>query len=187
MQSFYKREGHTRVNFKHVENGVNLGPWVSDQRKKKNQLTSGQLQRLGRVDFCWDPRIERWEAAFDALKKFREQQGHSRVPQKCEVDGINLGTWVTSVRQKREQLTQYQIKRLNSLKFCWNPHEEQWENAFSVLQKYQRKNGHCMVPKSYEIDGLKLGAWVSKQRQKKASLSPDRIKRLNSLGFIWKP
>jgi hypothetical protein len=186
MQSFYKREGHTRVNFEHVENGVNLGTWVSDQRKKKSRLTSDQLERLRRIDFCWDPRVDRWEAAFNAFKKYRGKQGHSRVPKRFIMDDIDLGNWVSSVRQKRGQLTQDQLQRLNSLEFCWDPHAEQWEKAFAMLQTYKRQNGHCLVPKSYETDGLKLGAWVSKLRQRKKGLTMNYIKRLNSIGFTWK-
>jgi hypothetical protein len=185
LQDFYEREGHTLVNFKHVENGVNLGTWVSDQRKKKLRLTNDQLRRLQRINFSWDPRADRWEAAFDAFKKHREKCGHSRILKKCIVNGIDIGAWAASVRQKREQLTQNQLKRLNSLEFCWSPHAEQWEKAFSALQQFHRKNGHCVVPKSYETNGLKLGAWVSKLRQRKQNLTKNYIKRLNSIGFTW--
>jgi len=63
---------------------------------------------------------------------------------------------------------------------------EAWEDMVVRLQKYKEKNGDCMVPWNFKGDP-KLGSWVSKQRHYKSngSLSHDRIKILEDLGFIW--
>ena len=34
---------------------------------------------------------------------------------------------------------------------------------------------------------MDLGSWVIKQRYKEDSLTPDQLKRLNTLGFSWDP
>jgi hypothetical protein len=54
---------------------------------------------------------------------------------------------------------------------------------------YVKRHGDARVPQSYTVDGYRLGAWVSHQRQshKKGTLDPDRERRLQDLpGWIWK-
>ena len=56
---------------------------------------------------------------------------------------------------------------------------------FGLLEVFEEREGHCRVPKLHREGDHKLGSWVSNQRTKKDSLSPDRIKRLDALGFVW--
>ena len=51
LQKFHEREGHSRVEQKHKENGVKLGSWVSKQRLRKDGLTPDQLERLNSLGF----------------------------------------------------------------------------------------------------------------------------------------
>lgn len=64
---------------------------------------------------------------------------------------------------------------------------EQWEGGFAALQKFHKREGHCLVPTRREEFGQNLGSWVGTQRSRKESLTPDQIKRLNGLGFSWDP
>jgi uncharacterized protein (DUF2384 family) len=41
------------------------------------------------------------------------------------------------------------------------------------------------VPTIFKLDGYNLGDWISKQRQKKDTISPERMERLDNLGFVW--
>ena len=67
----------------------------------------------------------------------------------------------------------------------WNSLNTQWEKMFASLCKYKEVHGHCNVPQKY-IENPELGIWVSTQRSKKYSLAPERIKRLDEIGFVWK-
>ena len=89
-------------------------------------------------------------------------------------------------RRKKGQLSADRINRLNSIGFIWDPIAERWNTAFLALQKFYHREGHCRINRKLELDGLKLGVWVGTQRRKRADLTPERVKRLNSLGFIWK-
>jgi hypothetical protein len=53
------------------------------------------------------------------------------------------------------------------------------------LKKFHKREGHCRVAQNHKEEKLALGAWVSSQRTKKDSLTPDRLRRLNALGFSW--
>ena len=73
--------------------------------------------------------------------------------------------------------------------------EQSWQSKLELLQKYQDQNGHCQVPKCYEIDGVKLGFWVSTQKKeyrkhiegKPALITQDHIKKLEIVGIEWNP
>ena len=185
LKKFRKLEGHCRAEKGRKVDGLNLGDWVIAQRWKKDRLAPDQLKRLNSLGFTWDPIAEVWEQNFAALKKFHKREGHCRVETEQKEDGLNLGHWVNAQRRKKDRLTPDRLRRLNSLGFNLDPRAEQWEQAFAALQKFRKREGHCRVLQSHEESGLKLGSWVSNQRSRKDRLTPNQLKRLNSLGFVW--
>ncbi|MDC0999086.1 Helicase associated domain protein [Alphaproteobacteria bacterium] len=62
-----------------------------------------------------------------------------------------------------------------------------WDHNLGLLTQYQTKYGHCIVPRDFEIDGIKLGRWVGvKSRERKLNrLSQKQINDLDVLGFVW--
>ena len=98
-----------------------------------------------------------------------------------------LGTWVNTqrVNKKRNKLSPDQIKRLEALpKWSWGVNEDAWEQGFECLLQFIEREGHSKVVISFVTkDGYKLGVWVARQRvnKKRNKLSPDQIKRLESL------
>ncbi len=186
LRRYYERQGHCRVPKRCIFKNIQLGAWVHSQRQKQNSLTHEQIRRLDGIGFTWEPRTESWDAAFAALLEYRKRAGHCRTPRGTIVNGIKLGNWVIYQRSFKDRLTTEQIKLLDSVGFSWDPFGEEWDKSYDVLRRYYERQGHCRVPQRCIFENMKLGAWVSKQRQKKANLSPERIKRLNSLGFIWK-
>jgi hypothetical protein len=187
LQMFREREGHCRVSISHKENGTNLGTWVASQRTRKSRLTTDRIRRLNSIGFSWDPITEQWEEGFAALQKFREREGHCSAASDVNVNNLNLGNWVKHQRQKRDQLTSSQLKRLNSIGFSWDPRREQWEEAYSALKEFKTQAGHCRVAKNHEVNGISLHNWNVSQRSRKASLAKEQIARLNSIGFSWDP
>jgi hypothetical protein len=64
-----------------------------------------------------------------------------------------------------------------------------WEDMFTAMETYKKREGHCNVPSSYKEDGAILGSWVMRQRQakEKGILSIDKERRLEVLGIVWNP
>ena len=80
-----------------------------------------------------------------------------------------------------------------------------WRDYFHALVEFQHHNGHTRVPKRHTAtisisiatsasDGpqattinttIQLGAWVSRQRQRKDRLNPSQISHLDSIHFCW--
>lgn len=68
----------------------------------------------------------------------------------------------------------------------------QWNYSFQKLLKYREKHGHCLVPCEFDSDPS-LARWVKRQRyqyylmihRKKSSMTQERVKVLDEIGFIW--
>ena len=60
-----------------------------------------------------------------------------------------------------------------------------WERRFNELRRYRLKCGNCNVPQGPPRSPL--GTWVKHQRKfyRKETLSSERIKRLEEIGFVW--
>jgi hypothetical protein len=89
-----------------------------------------------------------------------------------------------------KRLSDDRVKKLNALGFAWQvaaPPGEVWTKRYNELVEIKREFGHCSVPHVYKSNP-QLGQWVNNQRAcfKNKSLSDDRVKKLNELGFVWK-
>lgn len=187
LARFHKNAGHCRVPLHHKEGKLRIGVWVARQRNIKNKLSPQQIRKLDTLDFSWDPLTERWEEAFKALREFHKKHGHCRPPGTLKTGDINLGTWIKTQRINKKTLGLDRTKRLNEIGFSWDPLTEQWEHFFSTLKDFHNLHGHCRVTSGSIFNGVKLGTWVNTQRFTKAQLTPERRKRLDSLGFNWEP
>jgi Helicase associated domain len=90
------------------------------------------------------------------------------------------------------------VERLESVGFEWSvnplPAVEQWEAKWELLRDFSRQFGHCRVPHKYQVDGIKLGQWVSYQRNQKSrkerglpcEITDERVDKLDVLGFEWR-
>ena len=187
LQEFYRQEGHCRVPIGHVADGAKIGQWVSNQRRKKSQLTQEQISRLSSLEFSWDVNSDRWEEGFSALTQFIKREGHCKVVVTDEVNGFKIGKWASSQRRKKNKLTPDQVNRLNSMGFSWDVNLDRWEEGFSALTQFCKREGHCKVVDGSIEEGFKLGIWVGTQRRRKSQLDADKVARLDSIGFIWDP
>ena len=186
LSVFKGREGHCRVPDDHIENGFRLGKWVGKQRAKKGMLPQ-RWKRLTELGFVWSVTSDQWEVGFRGLKQYKEREGHCRVHPKQEENGFKLGIWVITQRQTKKNMPVDRQRRLNALGFVWNPREAAWEQGLAHLTAFQNREGHCLVPQRFNVDGFELGRWVSKQRAKRnILLTNQQRKKLDELGFVWK-
>jgi hypothetical protein len=82
------------------------------------------------------------------------------------------------------------------LGFAWDARQAAWDHRFGELQAFKAAEGHCNVPQGW-LDNKPLARWASNQRTYRrmfvdnphdpsASITPERIDRLEALGFVWK-
>jgi hypothetical protein len=67
-------------------------------------------------------------------------------------------------------------------------YDRRWNKGFAVLRAFKKREGHTLVPRSHIERGFRLGQWVSVQRYDclQGHLLPERKKRLNAIGFVWR-
>ena len=188
LKRFQEEHGHCKVPHKYPKS-PQLSVWVSNQRKdfKKGDLSEDRIARLEGIGFVWDVTEEAWEKNFLELKRFQEEHGHCKVPQRYP-QNPQLASWVSNQRKdfKKGDLSEDRIARLEELGFVWDVFEEVWEKNFLELKRFQEEHGHCKVPRGYP-ENPDLGCWVKHQREyfKSAKLAEDRIARLEEIGFVW--
>lgn len=134
-----------------------------------------------------------WYRAYEEAKSFYEENGHLRVPKDYITDsGIRLGAWIMLQRQchkgNKKPFSENQVSLLDAINMIWNPHELQWEEAFSYAKMYFEEYGNLLISQNTSYKGFRLGKWIQGQRlQKKIAknYSQSRIERLESIGMIW--
>lgn len=130
-----------------------------------------------------------WDFSFGLLHTYAEVHCESLIPALYKSAGYGLGMWVVKQRSERHILSLERTAKLEALpNWSWSPQEDAWERGFKLLSDYFTANGNCKFPTSYiSEDGFRLGGWVSEQRSTRATLTPERVQRLESLqGWSWK-
>jgi hypothetical protein len=188
LQRFYKREGHCRVPIGFKEGEFKLGGWVATQRNGGG-MTLDRRQRLDEIGFVWDPRYEAWAEGLSNLKVFVDSEGHANVPQSyVTASKYKLGSWLSAVRAKRQNLPKEKIAELESLSgWSWSPREGSWDRGIAALERFFNEHGHAAPTKTHiNGDGFKIGAWVGEARSNKDNLSNERVAQLEFfVGWTW--
>ena len=160
-----------------------LGGWVSVQRRNEAKLSLERLAKLER--FVWDALDAFWDEGFTHLQQYVAEHGHATVSNTCKIDSFALGLWVGRQRSKKDKLSPERLAKLESLGFVWDVRDAFWDQGLAHLQQYVAEHGHTRVLQRTVVEGYRLGGWVSNQRANKDQLSPERLAKLDSLGFIW--
>lgn len=143
-----------------------------------------------------------WEQRFAELKKYKEEHGHCKVPQKWS-ENPPLGKWAGEQRQqhrlrkegKKVAMSDEREAMLEGIGFEWiGPHGKKvpWEQRFAELKRYKEKHGHCRVPTACK-ETPQLAKWAIEQRTqyrlrkegKKSAMSDERNAMLEGIGFRW--
>jgi superfamily II DNA or RNA helicase/uncharacterized protein YjiS (DUF1127 family) len=170
--------------------GINIGAWCTAQRVqyKRSQLDITCVKLLDDIGFIWNPLEDAWNKYFNCLKKFRNIYPN-RWPE-CGLiyQGMNIGAWCRNQRTEftNHTLDKRRLKLLEDIGFIWNQLEDTWNTNYNCLKKFRSKYPNRWPAHNIIYEGIKIGAWCSKQRTRfaKNQLERKRIKLLNDIGFI---
>ena len=148
-------------------------------------------------------RHSQWRDLFRELCDYKVQNGHCLVPQRYS-SNPKLGRWVSKQRdqyrknteEKSTSMIAEQIRALNGIGFDWGISKSDlasiWNERLEQLREFKVQFGHCLVPQGHSANP-KLVQWVSTQRRhyrlsqerKPSSMTTERIRELESIGFEW--
>jgi superfamily II DNA or RNA helicase len=173
--------------------GFSLGNWQIRQRinYKKGILSPDRINRLEEIGFTWNQLDEKFEKGFQETLLYKESTGNPNASLRYKTpEGFPLGSWQShqKVNYKKGKLSSNLISRLEEIGFIWDILEEQFEKGFQETLLYKEKTGNPNAPHNYKtVEDFLLGSWQSNQKfnYRKGKLSPDRIKRLENIGFKW--
>ena len=178
-----------------TDTGFRLGHWVSDQRRRRAQLTDERQQQLEALPgWIWNTKDAQWDDFIAALTAFAHEHGTSYPPRDpTRPDLVKLNQSVVSVRrpERRNRLSTTQRRQLESLPgWSWESRQKAtWEEYFAALVAFADDHGHARPPIDYcTAGGLTLGRWVRSMQQpsRRKKLSAQRTARLEALpGWTW--
>jgi hypothetical protein len=179
---------------------LGLGEWCSKQRSLYSQgrLSDERIERL-RVQpgWEWDQRDATWEYMFTLLQRFTEREKTAIVPREHLEEGERLGRWVQRQRNVYKgvhgggRLTKKQMEKLVALPgWTWERRSDKWEQAYRALVAFQRREGHIKIPAGHVENGVRLDAWIIRQRQHflmgRIQRQGDHVARLEEVpGWKW--
>jgi hypothetical protein len=204
LVDYHREHRSTIVPESCFENALHLsiGRWVKAQRKQSRKLSSEQKNLLNRLGFVWDHQEARWLEQYERLcdyesnlpvalttenlSRIRSSDLESVFENRYQKDPV-LRRWVNAQRQKyrRETISKERVRLLEKVDgFVWDVKEARWSEMHRRLSLFCEEHGTCIVPQHYSKDP-QLACWVSNQRQRKNQLTAERIRMLDSLGFVW--
>ncbi|MFI6385016.1 helicase associated domain-containing protein [Streptomyces sp. NPDC050658] len=76
---------------------------------------------------------------------------------------------------------------------------DKWAMHYAAARQFYEREGHLRVPRKHietitvgkatgedhEQRELRLGSWISNQRSRAATLSPERVEQLSAIGMRW--
>ena len=191
LASYEAEFGHCRVPKRTVYKGVKLGSWLQDQRTifNKGDMPKERVDRLEKIGVKLEQiRNVEWEDKLNLLASYKAEFGHCRVPTRTVYKGVKLGSWLQNQRASfnKGDMPKDRADRLERIGFVWDEVEYNWEHYFAELADFKEKYGDLSVPPDYKTkSGRLLKRWMTRQGASMNSLKPDRIQRLDALGFVW--
>lgn len=189
LSAFVKREGHARVPKEHREGDVGLGSWVTDQRLNRAKMPDDRRERLAALPgWSWNSLEDSWAEHLEALRAYAAREGDTKVPVDRIEDGLKLGQWVRLRRKERKKLSVERRAALEAVPgWFWGPKTDYtWDQRYTMVERFAKREGHARVPYSYVEDGVRLGSWVVTQRTAHSTMSAERRAQLEALpGWAW--
>ncbi|MEV5142753.1 Helicase associated domain protein [Streptomyces syringium] len=170
-------------------------------------LSPERREQLENIDPSWCPAwpVE-WQRAFH-LVRMHLDAGEALPTETGDVvrQGEDLGRWVQSVRLGWNQLTtvqQWMCEQVLGIEPAAEDEKppprrtqaDKWTANLAAARQFFEREGHLKVPRKHvetvlSEDGwelqFRLGAWISNQRSRAATLSPERIEQLSNIGMRW--
>lgn len=175
---------------------------------RSGALSDERREQLEEIDPSWCPAwpVE-WQRAFHLTRLHLEEVG-GELPTEPGVvvhRGEDLGRWVRAQRLGWDKLTtvqQWMCEQVLGIEPASEDEKpkprrtqaDKWTANLAAARQFFEREGHLQVPRKHvetvlSEDGwelqFRLGAWVSNQRSRAATLTTERVEQLSEVGMRW--
>ncbi|MEE1931186.1 Helicase associated domain protein [Streptomyces sp. TRM 70351] len=170
-------------------------------------LSEERREQLEEIDASWCPAWPvTWQRCFH-LVRMHLDAGEALPTETGDVmrQSEDLGRWVQSVRLGWDQLTtvqQWMCEQVLGIEPASEDEKprprrtqaDKWAMNYEAAKQFYEREGHLQVPRKHverivgedqEEREHKLGAWISNQRSRAATLTPKRMEKLSAIGMRW--
>ena len=195
-KAYYEKHGDLNVPKDYVVDGLKLGIWILRMRmaqanQRDTVVTPEKKAKLDSIGMVWSLLSEQWEKNYLEAMHYYNEHGNLYMNNKYMTDtGFKLGYWISHLRQKKADLTDDQIKRLDAIGMVWDTELFKFEQGYGYALKYFQKYCDLNVPNAHITDdGFRLGYWIEQKRRQyhKGTLKEEYIQKLEAIGILWKP
>ncbi|WJY35788.1 Helicase associated domain protein [Streptomyces sp. P9-2B-2] len=175
-------------------------------------MSQERREQLEEIDASWCPAWPvTWQRCFHLVRLHLDEGGTLPTAAGDVVrQGEDLGRWVTSVRLGWDKLTgvqQWMCEQVLGIEPATEDEKpkprtsqaDKWAANLAAARQFFEREGHLQVPRKHiesvvvdrvggddqEQQDIRLGAFVSNQRSRAASLSPERVEQLSEVGMRW--
>ncbi|WP_376223888.1 Helicase associated domain protein [Streptomyces sp. NPDC056121] len=175
-------------------------------------LSDERREQLEEIDPSWCPTWPlEWQRAFHLTRQHLETGGELPTqPGTVIHQGEDLGRWVQAQQLGWDRLTtvqQWMCEQVLGIEPATEEEKppprrtqaDKWAIHYEAARQFYEREGHLRVPRKHverivvgdgngedqEERELRLGAWVSNQRSRVATLSPERVEQLSTIGMRW--
>ena len=134
---------------------------------------------------------EEWKTI---VNEFYELNKTLDIPSNTTYKGYNIGRWIYTKQDayKNGKLSKEEIEWLNSMNMIWKnkqktKNDNSWNTYYKELKVYYKKYGQANIPLRYVQNGLLLGKWLQRQKEKarKGKLESTKVKKLEKLNISF--
>ncbi|WP_394816595.1 helicase associated domain-containing protein [Streptomyces lancefieldiae] len=177
-------------------------------------LSDERREQLEEIDPSWCPAWPvAWQRALHLVRLHLDAGGELPTsPGDVVHQGKDLGRWVRTVRYGWDQLTtvqQWLCEQVLGIEPATEDEKpprrtqaDKWATNYAAARQFYEREGHLRVPRKWverilvgdgtdgssedqEARELRLGAWISNQRSRAATLTPERMEQLSAIGMRW--
>ncbi|WP_416972274.1 Helicase associated domain protein [Streptomyces sp. 4F14] len=171
-------------------------------------LSDERREQLEDIDPSWCPHWPvTWQRHFHLVRiHLHAGEALPTEPGQVLVQSGDLGRWVRAQRLGWDKLTTVQQWMCEQVLGITPATEDgqpkprrtqagRWALNYKAAKQFYEREGHLRVPRKHverivvgedqEEQELRLGAWVGNQRSRAATLTPERVELLSTIGMRW--
>ena len=188
LKEYYLNHSNTFPERRTSYNGVKIGPWLSSQKNNIDKLDVEKIKMLDDIDPKWKTKfIDIWKDNCAVLKKYYDSHSNTFPCSETSYDGIKIGTWLFHQKSNIAELDVEKIKLLNDINPKWkNTTMDNWKDKCIILKEYYNSHSNTFPIATTIYNGVKIGSWMSDQKNKIAKLDVEKIKMLDDIDPKWK-